>query len=191
MIVAEGADEMAATSQNNGVGADLVSRHLSLAGGIASRLHRWYSWVGLDDLKSYAYLGLTLAARTYCSRRGTSFADFASRKAMFLAIDEMRKDGVIRRRRAKATPTTTSLTGRIADPGAGEAYERLERRDTCAALLGKLRAEDRQLLIMYYGQELTFKEIAKVFEISESAVCLRHKALLGRLRKLAAAGGMV
>ena len=38
---------------------------------------------------------------------------------------------------------------------------------------------------MYYSKHMTFREIAQVFEISESSVCLRHKALIRRLRRLA------
>ncbi len=163
----------------------LAVEHLPLANRIASRLHRWYSWVALDDLRSYAYLGLALAERSYESDRGVPFVQFAWRKGMFLAIDEMRKDGVLSRRRAKPGPTFTALTPELPDPVACGRQEEMERRDLCSTLLRKLRKQDRQLLSMYYADQLTFREIAKVFEISESAVCLRHKALLKRLRKLA------
>jgi RNA polymerase sigma factor (sigma-70 family) len=182
---------MVATKEQDRVASELVGEHITLAQGIASRLHRWYNWVAMEDLTSYAYLGLTLAARTFESDRGIPFANFASRKGMYLAIDEMRKDGVLRRRRTKALPTMTPLTPEIPDPSGDQGYQRLERRDICENLLKRLRQDDRHLLVMYYGQELTFKEIAKVFEISESAVCLRHKALIKKLRKMAAVGRVV
>jgi len=54
----------------------------------------------------------------------------------------------------------------------------------CETLLGRLCQKGRQLLLMYYSEHMTFKQIAEVFDISESAVCLRHKALIGRLRRL-------
>lgn len=158
--------------------------HLPVAGRIALCLHRWYGWVGMDDLRSYAYLGMALAAKSYRADRGVAFEMFASRKGMFLAIDEMRKDGVLRRRRAGPMPTTTVLTADIPDPRGSRGYERLERLDMCRMLLGGLRTQDRQLVMMYYADGMTFREIAKVFSISESAACLRHKAVLDRLRRI-------
>lgn len=165
----------------------LAVDNLPLANRIASRLHRWYSWVAIEDLRSYAYLGLALAEQNYESDRGVPFTQFAWRKGMFLAIDEMRKDGVLSRRRATLGPTFSTLTTELPDPAARDRQDAMERRDLCVSLLRKLRQQDRHLLTMYYADQFTFKEIAKVFRISESAVCLRHKALIKRLRKLARA----
>jgi len=168
----------------------LATENLPLARQIAGRLRRWYGWVGLDDLHSYAYLGVALAARAYEDDRGVPFVNFAAHKGMYLAIDEMRKDGVLKRRRATSGPTFGALTPDLPDPAAERQYNDLEGRDLCSQLLGKLRGPDRKLLLMYYADEMTFREIARVFRISESAVCLRHKALLTKLRKLAAARRM-
>ena len=163
---------------------DLAVENVSLADGIASRLHRLYCWVPIEDLKSYAYLGLALAARTYEPGRGVPFPQFAWRKGMYLAIDEMRKDSVLSRRRTTPAPSFGQLSPDIPDPHGPKGYASVDRQDLCESLLKKLRPQDRQLLMMYYSDELTFKEIAKVFDISESAVCLRHKALIVRLRRL-------
>ncbi len=172
------------------VGGDLAHENLPLAKRIASKLHRWYGWVDVDDLHSYAYLGLALAARSYEADRGVPFVSFASRKAMFLAIDEMRKDGVLKRRRETPGPTTSSLSVDVQDSASSSGLESLERRELCGALLSMLGEDDRQLLLMYYADSMTFKEVAKVFVISESAACLRHKALIRRLRRVAEARSM-
>jgi RNA polymerase sigma factor (sigma-70 family) len=173
----------------------LIRDHLSLAQQIAARMKRRYTWVNMDDLYSYSLLGLTMAANAFEPHRGVPFANFASQKAMFWAIDEMRKDGILRRRSAKSgprfisihdtSPENDQLNVDVADGRADEARDKLEARDLCYTLLDHLRAQDRQLLMMYYSQQLTFKEIAKVFHISESSVCLRHKALIRKLRKMA------
>jgi RNA polymerase sigma factor (sigma-70 family) len=149
----------------------------------------------MEDLYSYSLLGLTMSANAYDPTKGVPFANFASQKAMFWAIDEMRKDGILKRRGAKAGPSFVSInepvsgndqiTFEVPDGRAGDAQDKLEARDLCSTLLNQLRSQDRQLLIMYYGQHLTFKEIAHVFDISESSVCLRHKALIKKLRKMA------
>ena len=162
----------------------LAAEHVSLASGIAARLHRLYSWVAIEDLHSYAYLGLALAAKAYEDNRGVPFPQFAWRKGMFLAIDEMRKDGVLSRRRTTPLPTTTTFIPEVHDPVAPDGHHAVDRRDLCHTMLSKLRSQDRQLLMMYYSDEMTFKEIANVFDISESAVCLRHKALMKQLRRI-------
>jgi len=176
---------------------ELLNDNFTIAHQIASRLKRRYSWVAMDDLYSYALLGLTMSANAYDSTRGVPFPNFASQKGMFWAIDEMRKDGVLRRRSSSNMPrvlpfseaigrsVAESWTPDIRDSHADDDRRQLEARDLCMVLLSHLRGRDRNLLVMYYADHMTFKEIAKVFSISESSVCLRHKALIRRLRRLA------
>ncbi len=152
---------------------------------IAARLSHSYGWVDRDDLRGYAQLGVALAARRYRGDRGVSLEVFAYHKGMFLAIDEMRRDGVLRRRDAKAAPPACALRDDLPDPAGQRSHDRLVQRDLLASLLGRLAPAERRLLLMHYAQHMTFREIAAVFQISESAVSLRHKALLGRLRRAA------
>jgi DNA-directed RNA polymerase specialized sigma subunit len=166
---------MAGEQAQVGAQASLVSDHIALARQISARMKRRYTWVAIDDLYSYALLGLTMAANAFDPSRSVPFASYAFRKAAFWAIDEMRKDGVLCRRTSKAGPRMLPL---------GEA------RDLCAALFGRLPARDRQLLLLYYTDQLTFKEIAAAMDVSESSVCLRHKALIGKLRRLVVVRGM-
>ncbi len=162
----------------------LAQEHVSLATQIAYRLSRRYAWVGLDDLHSYAYIGISLAARAYDPSRGLPFDRFACSKAMFLAIDEMRKDGVLRRADSAALPQESSaISIELPDPSAERDQEQLEAREFCAELFEKLNEQERQLLSMVYVEKLTYREIARVYRITESAVCLRLKSLLERLRK--------
>lgn len=175
----------------------LVEHHLPLARQISARLRHRCSWVALDDLYSYSLLGLTRAAGIYDPAYGVPFANFASQKALFLAVDEMRKDGILQRRSTKSTTRTVSLTcdgddsgswwNDLPDEGADQDHRRFEDREFLQALLMKLSDTDRQFLVMYYADEMTFKEIARVVNMSESSVCLRHKALINRLRKLSKA----
>lgn len=162
----------------------LARGHVGLADQISRRLLRRYCWVGLDDLHSYAYLGLTLAARAYDPKRGVPFDRFASTKAMFLAIDEMRKDGILRR--SDSTARTVDLAGidiETPDPSSNRQLEMLELREFCTELLRKINKPDRELLLMIYAERMTYKEISAIYHISESAICLRHKSLMQRLRK--------
>ncbi len=176
----------------------VVEDHMPLARQISSRLKRRYTWVPMDDLYSYSLLGLTLSAKAFDPSRGVPFPNFASQKGMFWAIDQMRKDGVLRRRSSANMPrvlpfseaashsdTDESWTPDVEDYQAVNDQMLLESRDLCRVLLKHLRSQDRELLVMYYSEHMTFREIAKVFKISESSVCLRHKALISRLRRIA------
>jgi RNA polymerase sigma factor (sigma-70 family) len=193
-------DIMAGEQAKAGSQSSLVSDHLPLARQISARMKRRYTWVALDDLYSYALLGLTMAANAFDSSRSVPFASYAFRKATFWAIDEMRKDGVLRRRTSKASPRMLPLgeipgsddpqPGELPDDRSGQAHTMIEARDLCAVLFGQLPTCDRRLLLLYYSEQLTFKEIAAAMDLSESSVCLRHKALIVKLRRLVVVRGM-
>ena len=180
---------------NNNV-TEMAREHIGIGRQIASRLKRRYTWVAMDDLYSYALLGLTQSANAYDPSRGVPFPNYASQKGMFWAIDEMRKDGVLRRRSSanmpRVLPFSEAGLGSNSDEGwtpdiqdlkADQARNLMEVRDLSRTLLKRLEEQDRNLLMMYYSEHMTFREIAKVLKISESSVCLRHKALIKRLRR--------
>ncbi|MBN1553373.1 MAG: sigma-70 family RNA polymerase sigma factor [Phycisphaerae bacterium] len=164
--------------------AKLARRNLPLAENIARRLHRRYRWVDIEDLSSYAYLGVTLAARSFDPERGVPFERFACTKAMYLAIDEMRKDGILRRADATHHSQDSSIQETdMPDPAADRAAELMEAREFCEEMFHRLDQDGRELLGMVYAEKLTYREISRVLGVSESAVCLRHKALLEKLRR--------
>ncbi len=173
--------------------SQLAEQHMDIARTVTCRLKRHFSWIDMDDLRSYSLWGLTRAAGVYMPERGTPFINFASKKAFFFAIDAMREDKVLRR---KSTSTKTvkpqrfSLEDRcelsdLADDHTGREALRMEMRDLLAHLMGRLDVEDRRLLLLRYVDGLTFKEIAKIYDRTEPAICLRNKALISKLRRLA------
>lgn len=172
-----------------------VEEQLSLARQIAGRLTRRYGWVDRDDIYSYSLLGLILATRRYNPSQGSSFSHFAAQKGLFLAIDEMRKDRVLCRRDRTDGVRFSSLevggdddvagTVDLVDPWSLRESVRAEARDIVLSLLSHLTDIDRQLLTMYYSDEMTYSEISKVLKLSESSICLRHRKLLDKLRKFA------
>jgi RNA polymerase sigma factor for flagellar operon FliA len=56
------------------------------------------------------------------------------------------------------------------------------RRDLVEFCKKKLSAKERYILMMYYFEDLTLKEIGQALDLSESRVCQLHAKLISRLR---------
>ncbi len=175
------------------------TQYLGIARGVATRLRRKYQWIPADDLYSYALFGLVRAATTYDPDRSVPFPAYAAKKALYAAIDEMRKDHILSRVGLNPRPDTVSLDRlfvgdqkdwqRLCNQRARKSRSRLEARDWCSTVLSQLNSRDRQILMLRYSDDMTFREIGKAMGVSESTVCLRHNALIMRLRKLAHKAG--
>jgi RNA polymerase sigma factor for flagellar operon FliA len=75
-------------------------------------------------------------------------------------------------------------------PEPAKALEDSELKDRLVAGLRALPERDRLILSLYYYDELTFKEIGAVLEVSESRVCQLHgRAVLSLKAHLAAVSG--
>lgn len=60
--------------------------------------------------------------------------------------------------------------------------ENVERIDHITSHLTELKEKKRLVITLYYYEELTFKEIGKILEISESRVCQIHSQVIKELR---------
>ncbi len=70
------------------------------------------------------------------------------------------------------------LANREDYPGA-----RLEAEEILEVVMGLLTEKEKQLVVMYYEEELTLKEIGDVLKVTESRVCQIHAAMLQKIRK--------
>jgi RNA polymerase sigma factor FliA len=95
-------------------------------------------------------------------------------------------------RRGSATASWAGLGETMADPQAVDPMERAARNDELATLVrevGRLGARNRQVIALYYRDELTFREIARVLGVSESRACQIHRGALQGLRERLLPGG--
>lgn len=77
-----------------------------------------------------------------------------------------------------------SILDCIKDPDAEDPSESIqlnELRDAIAGALDELPEREKMILSLYYFDDLTLMEIAKVFDITESRVCQIHKLALKHL----------
>jgi RNA polymerase sigma factor FliA len=81
-------------------------------------------------------------------------------------------------------PEGTTLLEMCIDPGEGPdvRVERAELRRHLGEALGELTTRERQLLALYYEEELTMAEIGKVLGVGESRVSQLRSLALSKLR---------
>ena len=101
------------------------------------------------------------------------------------ALEQLRtlEIGSLRQLEAPA-PDGTSLLELCVDPGEGvfAQLERKELREHLARAIEQLPERERQILALYYEQELTLAEIGEVIGVGESRVCQLRSLALSRLR---------
>lgn len=60
---------------------------------------------------------------------------------------------------------------------------RLEAEEILEVVMGMLSEKEKQLVVMYYEEELTLKEIGEILKVTESRVCQIHGAMIQKIRK--------
>ena len=72
----------------------------------------------------------------------------------------------------------------VADRRSEDPTERLAKIDMIRAFTKGLTKTERMIVIMYYYEELTMREIGAALEISESRVSQMHSAIVERMKKM-------
>jgi RNA polymerase sigma factor for flagellar operon FliA len=70
------------------------------------------------------------------------------------------------------------------EEGAVAVMERQAEIDNIKAALSQLSEREIQIISFYYYEGLTFKEIAKVLEVTESRICQMHGKMMVKLRAM-------
>jgi RNA polymerase sigma factor FliA len=76
-----------------------------------------------------------------------------------------------------------TLAGVLADNAAEDPSRKTLRDDVREILVRGLGQTERLIVILYYYEQLTLKEIGQVLDLSESRVSQLHSGVLGRLRE--------
>ncbi len=80
--------------------------------------------------------------------------------------------------------TLGDVTGDISGPSPDESLFKKELEEKLAAAIERLSTNERQVITLYYYDELTLKEIGEVLALSESRICQIHRAVTKKLREL-------
>lgn len=162
--------------------------------------------LNVEDLYAAGVEGLISAVERFDLSRGYQFGTFAGWRIRGAIVDELRKaDHVSRAYRAKAKRGEHEAKGMasldvtlyegghgvpiafrdlLADYRDGALDERLAEADFWKAVCRGLSIKERLLLLLYYRERLSMKEIGrKHLGVSESRVSQLHKELLGRIAR--------
>jgi RNA polymerase sigma factor for flagellar operon FliA len=60
---------------------------------------------------------------------------------------------------------------------------RMEAEEIIGVVMEMLTEKEKQLVVMYYEEELTLKEIGDLLKVTESRVCQMHGAMIQKIRK--------
>ncbi len=71
----------------------------------------------------------------------------------------------------------------LADAKSESPIEALNQRDVIEAVTRNLSQKEKRIVIMYYYEGLTMKEIGRILDLTESRVCQIHTNVLQRLRE--------
>ncbi len=71
----------------------------------------------------------------------------------------------------------------LAESGESDPVEMLQRADIAELISRNLDEKERQVLILYYYENLTMREIGRFLNLSESRVCQIHARIMGRLKE--------
>lgn len=176
-----------------------VIDHLHLVHRVVRRMaRRLPRCVSADDLVSAGTLGLMDALTRYDTGRAASFAPYAEIRIRGAILDHLRAmDWLPRSARAtvKAGDSDAAIVS-VEDvredgfdtfattlPLPSSAIERAERKEQLARAIGRLSQRDREILALYYVEDLTLKQIGEVLNVTESRVCQLHGAAVTRLRR--------
>ncbi len=73
----------------------------------------------------------------------------------------------------------------VADVKSDTPIDQLHSRDVLEVLTTNLSQKEKRIVVMYYYEGLTMKEIGRILDLTESRVCQIHSNVLARLREVA------
>lgn len=191
----------------NGVRNRLVEVYLPLARMVAKSVRRRMPLsIELDELISASHVGLIQAVSAFDPSHGVNFKTYATRRIRGAILDYLREmDWVPRlvRIRGEEFPTVRGLDEKIAmgddhnrpvrladvleDHQAKTPADAMDKKCFLKTVLVGLRKKERLLMILYYYESNTMKQIAQQIGISEGRVCQLHDQIVRRLQERFAA----
>ena len=139
----------------------LIVDYMPLAKSVALNMKKTLPlWIDIDELVGVAYYGLVVAAQRFKSELG-SFSEFARARICGEIKNFLKRNFKIR---------TTILEQDIAESSFNETHIRDKFVNYIDEITSCLNAMDKNILFMYYIEELSMLEIGLRVNLSESRI---------------------
>ena len=92
-------------------------------------------------------------------------------------------DGSLAGEEGEETTTLADVTDGGMVPSPIDAAARNEAEQQLAEAIKRLPEQERQVVTLYYYEELTLKEIGQLMNLSESRICQIHRAVIHKLQR--------
>lgn len=171
----------------------LIERNLRLVVYTAQKFEN--SNVNIEDLISIGTIGLIKAVSSFDNSKNIKLATYASRCIENEILMHLRKVAKIKREVSLDEPLNTDAEGNelsildILSGDADEVSKNIDKQDESANLkqvLSELPEKEKEIMFMRYGlsgkNEMTQKEVADYFEISQSYISRIEKKILDKLK---------
>jgi RNA polymerase sigma factor for flagellar operon FliA len=160
--------------------------YIRVRGAVLDELRKW-SFVPADHSKKINKLDETIQDLT--NRNGYSPSDEQIANQMQITTDELYE--IMNKSRARnflslddSSQGSSEFGSIFANNNASQPYQNLEKQEAVEKLseaITRLPENHRRVIVLYYQQELTMKEIAEVLSITEPRVSQLHSSAVFRL----------
>ena len=143
--------------------------------------------VQVEDLVSTGVFGLFDAIEKFDLLRGVKFETYCVNRIRGAMLDELFREvsgaSIVSMQRRPLDKDPNQLGVDIMEDGKIEGpLPATTRKDLLEYCKKRLSTKERYILMMYYSEDLTLKEIGQILDLSESRVCQLHAKLISRLR---------
>ena len=151
--------------------------------------------VSIEDLISIGTIGLIKAVGSFDNNKNIKLATYASRCIENEILMHLRKVSKQKREVSLDEPLNSDSEGNelcisdILSSGDDEVSKNLDKQDESSNLqsvLNDLTSKEKEIMCMRYGlsgkEEMTQKEVADYFEISQSYISRIEKKILGKMK---------
>lgn len=176
----------------------LIISNMTLAKNIALafyRDHRSYN-TSLDEIQSYAYMGLIDAVEKYDPTRGYVFSTYGSKRIYGAIIDYLRKEGRISRSKdeegnpnykLESFESNIEFATKVMDKSAEDfTYKMVINNyifDILNSLIQELPKRERDIIIFHYIKGNSERATAKLININSTTVSTLKPQILEHLKR--------
>lgn len=158
------------------------------------------AWADADSIISDGYLGALQGWQRYETAKGAGINGWCYGKARYQILDGVRDRSHLSRAAYKnparvpvwskepmslewALGEDLTITDVVIDDSAEAAFDHVDTVDALKRVMVTLTAKERQVVQWYYWDGLTFAEIGRLLDVTESYAWQVHRRALRRMRK--------